>query len=302
MFTSQTILQKTKQVINDAVKMNQTALMESSSADECVNDINFDGCVIGENSMVDINQSCKVVSSEEAYQKAVAEQISQNTLDQSLINQIKQTTQSVGLAINNQTSKTINDLQTNLLTEVQQQHLAKCYKNMSGVNKFQCHNSTFQGKLHIDQDIGLQSNLKCVQDSAQQSHATQSLKTAVSNSTEQTVQNSLWALAAVILAVGCALAVFMGAPVLAGGSSVAKVFNGPSALMLMSFCCLVCCVCTHAMNESNTYLVHWGSYLSLPPKLNESSWHSIWFALFIILSISTALSFYTISSHPSPSG
>ena len=296
MGNSQSITQKTSQIINDVVKVNQTSLMESSSSDQCDNTIDFAGCVIGDGGDVDITQSCQIVSSEEAYQKAVADQISSSTLDQSIMNQIKQSTQSVGFDFNSQTSQIINDLQVNLATEVQQQHLAKCYKNMSGVNKFSCQGSTFNGKLHVNQDIGMQSNLRCVQDSSMNSNATQSLKTAVQNSSKQSVENSLWALAAVILAIGIALAVFFGAPVMAGGSSVAKVFNGPSALMLMSFCLLVCCTCMHGMNVSNSYIIHWGQYVKIPPKINESGWTYIWGALFIVLVVSTGISIYSLPS------
>lgn len=296
MGNSQSITQKTSQIINDVVKINQTSLMESSSADQCDNTIDFEGCVIGESGDVNINQSCQVVSSEEAYQKAVSDQISSNTLDQSIMNQIKQSTQSVGFDFNSQTSQIINDLQVNLATEVQQQHLAKCYKNMSGVNKFSCQGSTFNGKLHVDQDIGMKSNLRCVQDSSSNSNATQSLKTAVQNSSQQSVENSLWALAAVILAIGIALAVFFGAPIMAGGSSVAKIFNGPSALMLMGFCLLVCCTCMHGMNVSNSYIIHWGQFVKIPPKINESGWTYIWGALFIVLVVSTGISIYSLPS------
>jgi len=295
MFSTQKSKDLTDMVISDVVKVNQTSAISSGVTSNCSNVINLNGCDLDG---VTIDQDCRVTSDLSTYQNAISNQISKNTLSDKIMNTVEQGTQSLGLAFTDQQSEILNKLTLNLATEVQQQHLAFCYNNKEGINKINCKDSKVRN-WHVDQKVAMKGATECAQRSAMTSNAAQQMDVAVTNISKQKVENALWALAACILAVAVAIAAFFGLPAMAGGSSAAKVLNGPAALMLCSFCSLMTYTCSFALNSSKAFLINTAG-IQIPPYIQAKSWTYIWIALFIMLCLSTGISFVMESRSPLP--
>lgn len=282
----------TNENISDIIQVSQSTTMQSTATSTCLNDFSFKRCGI-KNFKAMQNATC--ITDITAYQKAMQSQTSSNTLSNELMNQLQQTTQNAALNFTSQQEKVVNNLKINMATDIQQSILMDCNVSQSGTNKVSCEDSTLNF-VTLDQNVAVQQTSNCVQDASQSSTATQDLKNTVSNIMTQKVDNALAACAAVILAVGCVIAIVFLGPGAEVGAISKDMVKEPAGILMMTFACVAYVGCCNAMTESKAHCCSCYG-ISFPPKIPDSIWDEVWVGMFIYVLVMLGFAYFE-AKHP----
>ena len=291
---TQSAISQTNENISDVVSVNQSTVLKTTGTTACTQQMTFDNCSIQKLQSI---QHLTCLTDVAGYQKSMESQTSSNTLSNELMNQLTQSTQNASLNFTSQQEEVINNLKINMATDIQQSTLMDCNVSQIGQQAIKCDNSSIN-MVSLDQEAYLSQTSNCVQDSTENSTATQDLKNTVSNIMSQKVENALASCAAMILAIGCVVAIVFLGPGAEVGAISKNMVKEPAGILMMTFACVACVACCNAMTESNAHLFKCCG-CSFPPKIPEKFWTEVWTGVFIYVFVMLLFAFYQ-QKHPAP--
>ena len=292
--------QKTKQINNDTftetVTTNQTTAFNAGGTNDCEQIVDISNCRVG---TLNVKQKATCIDNMDLMQDSIQSQTTTSSLTSKLMDNITQSTPSIGLPFSKQQVDVINNLRINLATEVQQATLMDCFVNSTTLNRVTCNNSSIVS-LQVDQNAFTDTTVKCVQSATENSQTTSTLDSTVENIVTQKVTNALWSLAVLTLAAGCVLMVVFIGP----GADVAMMTKGlmkePEGMMMMVFLCVVVLAFCNAMSVSRSYLFDINLQITrivFPPQIKQKYWDDIWIATCIYVIVVMAFAYYRATSN-----